>query len=135
MSAFYRTTGRFNWANQSQVEAQWVVSLPSWAPVRSISDTMDIDGEHDEACRRASEDGALFLIEAIAKAKERYWIDTHKAEFAKTMEWVKANERALRKHYALLEMKEASYLQQRAFEKRRAAMAEYEDACTDEAVS
>lgn len=133
MSAFYRTTGRFNWANDKQIEAQWVVSLPSWAPVRSISDTMDIDGEHDRACERASEEGALFLIDAIANAKKRYWIWTGREEFDKTMEWVKANELALRKHYALLEMKEASYLQQRAFEKRRAAMAEYEDACTDEA--
>lgn len=133
MTAFYRTTGRFNWANDKQVEAQWVVCLPSWAPVRTISDTMDIDGEHDEACRRASEEGALFLIDAIAKAKARYWIDTDREKFAKTMEWVKANEIALRKHYALLEMKDASYRQQQAFNRRRAAMQEYEDACTDEA--
>jgi hypothetical protein len=88
-----RQVGSYDWANQSEKQAQWIIHIPEGHPVAKISETVEIDSEYD----LQGETDPWEIADAIKRwLTERIWISTSKKKQLESIEWFFENESTLR---------------------------------------
>lgn len=87
-----RTTGHFNFADPSQESAQWIIWLPEDAPARTISQTVEIDGEFDSEY----EDDPWEIADLIEGHIDKLWFSSSRSGKKEAIQWMRENENRLR---------------------------------------